>query len=255
LTIIYTNKPLPVRFKNDLYPTPVDFCRAALGTLNMNYDFGNVLDPGAGLGAWGKAVRELINVDDRFAKANLVGVEMDENTYPDGDYYDEWFVEDYLKWKTKMKFDLIIGNPPYRQAEEFVRKSFELLKPGGIVLFLLRLSFLEGQKRGADLWREHVPYSVHVVSRRISFTGNRRSDETAYALYRWEEPFSHFPQGEGYSYRARFPILNWLDWNYTGDVDSIEIGDLTVYRVIDRYFIEPTEGDIYYVEDYQSEGA
>jgi hypothetical protein len=252
LSIIYTDKPLPRRFDNDLYPTPIDFCRSALGTLNVNHDFVNILDPGAGLGAWGKAVRELINTDDRFAKAHLVGVELDEETYPDGEYYDEWFVDNFLTWDTKMKFDLIIGNPPYGQAEEFVRKSFELLNEGGIVLFLLRLSFLESQKRGEGLWKEHPPWSVHVVSRRISFTGNRKSDETAYALYRWEEQVLDWHK---FQLGRVLPQLKWLDWNYTKDVDSLEIGDLTIYRVIDRYFIDPKEGDIYYVEDYQSEGA
>lgn len=245
MTIIYSDKPLRLRYKNDLYPTPVEFCKAALDTLTMNKDFGNVLDPGAGLGAWGKALRD----NAKFTLSNLVGVELDIDTYPDGEYYNEWFVNDYLTWKTDMRFDLIMGNPPYGQAEEFVRKSFELLNPGGIVLFLLRLSFLESQKRGNGLWKEYAPRVVHVISRRVSFTGNRKSDETAYGLYRWQEH-----QLEGF-YATGPPFLNWLEWNYSGEVDSISIGDLKVYNVIDRYFIDPEEGDIYYVEDYQSEGA
>jgi hypothetical protein len=228
----------------------VDFCRSALGTITINRDFGNILDPGAGLGAWGKAVRELVNTDDRFAKANVVGVELDKATFPDGDYYDEWFVDDFLTWDTRLRFDLIIGNPPYGQAEEFVRKSFELLNEGGIVLFLLRLAFLESQTRGNGLWKEYRPKRVYVVSRRISFTGNRRSDETAYALYRWDQ--EHF---DTYYTMVGKPELDWLEWNYTKDVDSIELGSLTVYRVIDRYFIDPEKGDIYYVEDYQFEGT
>ena len=240
MTIIQTDKPLTIRFKNDLYSKPVDFCRAALDTLNMNYDMKNILDPGAGLGSWGKALKELVDTDDRFSNAHIVGVEIDKTTYPDGEYYDEWFVEDYLSWNTKMRFDLIVGNPPFSHAEEFIEKSFELLNPGGIILFLFRLSLLESQSRGNGLWKRHIPYEVVVVSRRISFTGNRKSDDTAYALYRWEEPFM-----------ARFPILDWLDWNYTGDIKTIDIGDLTVYNIIDRYFIDPKTGEIYYVEDYQ----
>ena len=246
MSIIYTDKPLPRRFDNDLYPTPTDFCRTALDVLTSNKDYTNILDPGAGLGAWGKTVRELINTDDRFAKANLVGVELDEGTYPDGEYYDEWIVKDFLKWNTKRKFDLIIGNPPYNQAEEFARKSFELLDQNGTILFLLRLSFLESQTRGKNFWKEFPPRDVWVISRRISFTGNRKSGDAAFGLYRWEQEWD---------YRKNPPILRWMDWNYTKDVDSIEIGDLTVYRVIDRYFIDPKEGDIYYVEDYQLEGT
>ena len=45
-----------------------------------------------------------------------------------------------------MKFD-IITNPPYKYAKEFVEKSLELIREGGKVAMLLKLTFLEGQKR------------------------------------------------------------------------------------------------------------
>lgn len=246
MTIIQTTKALADRYTNDLYPTPVEFCRAALDTLHLQKDFRNILDPGAGLGAWGKAVNELTKIDERFSNSKLIGVELDEDTYPDDNYYDEWVTKDFLEIETHRKFDLIIGNPPYRQAEEFVRKSFELLAKGGIVLFLLRLSFLEGQARGKNLWKQYPPWIVHVISKRISFTGNRKSDETAYALYRWEEPYLHFSHPSA---------LTWLDWDYEGDVVYADLGSLRVYRVVDNYFIDPKKGDIYYVEDHKFEGT
>ena len=42
------------------------------------------------------------------------------------------------------------GRIEHRQAEAFVRKGLALLCPGGVLVFLLRLAFLEGQRRGAE---------------------------------------------------------------------------------------------------------
>jgi hypothetical protein len=99
-------------------------------------------------------------------------------------------------------FDGVIGNPPYKFAEEFVRKSMDLLVDHGFIIFLLPLSFLESVKRGQGLFQDFPPYDVMVSMRRISFTKNRKADNTAYAIYTWIKNTS--PD----------TTLSWLDWNY-----------------------------------------
>ena len=235
MSIIYTDKPLPKRFKNDLYPTPVDFCRASVAMLPNGHT--KALDPGAGLGAWGKALRE------KFGNSlNLTGVDIDTKLEK-SKYYDNWVRADYLKVKTDEKFDLIIGNPPYSHAEEFVRRSFDLLDKTGTIMFLLRLAFLESQERGNGLWKTNKPTIVFVSSKRLSFTGNRKSDNTAYGLFVWHSSGGYWQTPS---------MLDWLEWNYKGDVVYVDIDGLRLYNVIDNYFIDPNEGDIYYVEDYKS---
>jgi len=54
------------------------------------------------------------------------------------------------------------------------------------MVFLLPLSFIAGQKRGANLWRKYPPYKVLVCSKRPSFTGDGKTDNTEYALYYWQ---------------------------------------------------------------------
>jgi hypothetical protein len=64
-------------------------------------------------------------------------------------------------------FDLIITNPPFSLAREFVTDALSILRPGGAVAMLLRLPWLAGQER-ADWLAENTP-SIYVLSRRPSF--------------------------------------------------------------------------------------
>ena len=78
---------------------------------------------------------------------------------------------------------LVVMNPPFSRAEEFVRKSLAETEPvRGTVAALLRLAFLEGKAR-AEFHREH-PSDVFVLSKRPSFTGGK-TDSCAYAWLIW----------------------------------------------------------------------
>lgn len=58
------------------------------------------------------------------------------------------FVQDFLKAKRLPVDDCdIVTNPPFVHAAGFAERGLRLLKPGGKICLLLRLQFLEGQKR------------------------------------------------------------------------------------------------------------
>ena len=122
---------------------------------------------------------------------------------PAGTVYDAWHVTDYLKWARcapdEDRPDLIIGNPPFNLAEEFIRASLGLIAGGGRVAFLLRLGLLETQKR-ADLWRAYPPARVSVLIQRPSFTGDGNTDAAAYGIFLWTSP------------APRSTALDWLSW-------------------------------------------
>lgn len=60
---------------------------------------------------------------------------------------------------------LIITNPPYRYASEFVEHSLDLLKDGEQAAFFLKLTFLEGSKR-QKLFKTNALESVNVYVKR-----------------------------------------------------------------------------------------
>lgn len=195
--IITTDKQMRPRDQHDFYPTPLAVASAALELIPQTNQY-RVLDPGAGTGVWGQAAHK------RYPNAWIAGVEL-RNVLPNG-YYTCWYQErDYLDPLLMLpQFDLIIGNPPYKHAEAFIRRSFEVLNDGGCILFLLRLAFLEGQARARGLYREFPLKEVHVLSARPSFIpeGEKagRTDATAYAIFIWEK---------GWTGDTRLAHLDW----------------------------------------------
>jgi hypothetical protein len=79
------------------------------------------------------------------------------------------------------KVDLILTNPPYTLAKEFIEKAITEAKT---VIMLLRINFLGSQKRHA-WWVENEPTALYVLSKRPSFTGTG-TDSTEYAWYVWD---------------------------------------------------------------------
>jgi len=78
------------------------------------------------------------------------------------------------------KVDLVITNPPFSLALEFLNKSFE---HADSIIYLLRLNYL-GTKKRKSWWRAHRPTHLYVLSQRPSFvySGN---DATEYAWFVW----------------------------------------------------------------------
>lgn len=84
----------------------------------------------------------------------------------------------------------IVTNPPFKYAEQFIRKALNVVATGKYACFFLKLTFLEGQKRRA-LFEEYPPKYVLVSSSRIICAMNGDftkvdSSAVAYAWYIWE---------------------------------------------------------------------
>lgn len=184
MTTIYVrdNAVLPKRRDFDFYPTPYYVAEDALSFLPDDLQPARILDPGAGTGIWGNAARK------RYQDAIITGVETRiETAKPVA--YDVWIHDDFLLTQPSFPYNLVIGNPPYDRAEQFIRHSMRYLDNGGYIIMLLRLNFLEGQGRAKGLYREYPLKQVVVRAARVSFTGDGQTNATAYAYFIWQKGY------------------------------------------------------------------
>ena len=104
---------------------------------------------------------------------------------------------DFLDYRDENSFDGdIITNPPYKYALEFVQQALHVVKTGHKVAMFLKLTFLEGKKRGS-FFKDFPPKTVYVSSSRLLCAKNGEFDKmiagggsaVAYAWFVWKKGF------------------------------------------------------------------
>lgn len=79
---------------------------------------------------------------------------------------------------------LVLTNPPYVLAEQFVRRARRWC-PNAELMFLLRLGFLVSKER-AKFYAEMGTPDIYVLPNRPSFTGDGKTDGADYAWFHWK---------------------------------------------------------------------
>lgn len=157
------------RDPDDFYRTPRSCIDLVLDRLERRGLIGSgfsILDPGAGDGAITEAIL------DRYAEGStVVGVELDAGRAARAAAMvgarGRVVHDNFLSWAPRQKersYDVVVGNPPFSSALEFVKASMRL---SPIVAMLLRLPWLASQER-ADFLRANTP-TVWVLPKRPSF--------------------------------------------------------------------------------------
>lgn len=78
--------------------------------------------------------------------------------------------------------DLILTNPPFSVAREFIDHALSI---SNTCIMLLRLNFLGSIDRH-NWWKQKPPSALHILSKRPSFTG-KGTDATEYAWFVWDK--------------------------------------------------------------------
>lgn len=104
------------------------------------------------------------------------------------DYGAGFPVQDYLFGPLPNPVDWTIKNPPYRLAEQFIKRALDTSRIG--VAAIVRSAFLEGQGRYETLFRENPPSYVLQFTERVVMHRGKLSEKgstaTAYAWLVWK---------------------------------------------------------------------
>ena len=110
----------------------------------------------------------------------------------------DWFNVNADMWKKEIWFNrhpkIIVQNPPFKLALEFVQHSLELLERGELLFSLHRLLFLEGGERFGKLYgNKQKPKYVFVFAKRVSCIApdvpNKGQNAMCYAWFMWQKGF------------------------------------------------------------------
>jgi len=162
-----TNRGIP-RNKDDQYMTP-EWCVDLL--LKYEKVAGKVLEPCCG-------TKNIVNrlIKNGVDRNNILTMDIGEKFEPD-------ILTDFTKIDLgSARFDVVVTNPPFIFAQEFLDKC---LAHSNKVIFLLRLNYLESKSR-YQFFMDNSPKCVYVMSERPKFFNNK-TDSIAYAWFVWEK--------------------------------------------------------------------
>ena len=150
----------------DYYVTPKEPIKRFLFEFskNENLDYKNKswLDPCCG-GDTNNDASYISVIKEMYNPLNICGIDIREDSHAD-------IKRNFLNCQRKDvgKYDIIISNPPFYLAEDFIRTSHWLINEYGYVIMLLRLNFFGSQKR-KSLFDNILPESCYIHRNRINF--------------------------------------------------------------------------------------
>ena len=154
------------RHKSDYYITPKSdvsyFLKEFQSKLGIDISTMNVLDPCCGGDKENDATYIHI-IKQEYGPTYTCGIDIREDSKAD-------VIMDFLECEKENmdEHDLIISNPPFYLAEEFIRKSLDLVKNDSYVVMLLRLNFFGSAKRKI-LFENNMPEYCFIHHKRINF--------------------------------------------------------------------------------------
>ena len=183
----------------------------------------HMLEPSCGKGAFVRAMHDVF-IPERYNKGLHALDISDRLLLPEhGECATRIIASDFLTYKPRKKYDAIIGNPPYSEADEHVRHAVRLLKQEShaAVCFLLRLNFLAGIERNGwskqdgiytneGFYDLHAPECVYVLDKRPPFIddekGKNRTDSCEYGVFVWRAVTNDYE-----------PTIRFLRWRHLLD--------------------------------------
>lgn len=175
--------------KDDLYETPEVATRALLRAETLPH---HVWEPACGPGAVVRVLRE--------AGHTVWATDLLDYGCPRS----ESRIDFLMERQSRVDVEAIVTNPPFKLATEFVAHALTLAPK---VVMLMRLAFLESEKRRAVLDGGHLA-RVHVFRNRLpmmhrdGWAGPKSSSSTAFAWFVWDRQHTGAPELNRISWEA-----------------------------------------------------
>lgn len=181
-TLGATNHSKEDRADLDFYSTVPSTVESLMSKIQeYNIQLGTVLEPAVGMGHIADVLKS--------HNINVVSGDLVDRGYPETHVVNFFDVEN-------IEEDDIITNPPYSFAAEFVEHSMNLLKDDRYCIMLLKIQFLEGQKR-RKLFEKYPPKYVWVFSERQKCLKNGKdeggSSAVCFCWFIWQKGFKGKP--------------------------------------------------------------
>lgn len=173
----------------DYYITPVNdiitFFTALDSTIDLDVLNHVILDPCSGGDAkhnmsYPEAISEFYKIPQSIVKT----IDIREDSLAE-------VKQNYLETKLEYRPGIIMSNPPFNKAIEFIQKALSDVEDEGYVIMLLRLNFLETKAR-KSFFEQYMPEYIFVHHKRMSFVEGKGTDSVAYAHYVWHK--GHYPE-------------------------------------------------------------
>lgn len=183
-TVLFDLNAVPCADPNklDFFKTPFPVLDAVFsGRVIPRLRAPRILDTGAADGRWGRyAAGYFTDV------VELHGAEFRDVPKPGG--FTHWHCGNYLTMSLEAGYDVIVGNPPFNQAEQFVMRSLELLAPGGSLFYLLKAQLLGSADRFNYFWGNTPLRRIYYCTDRIGFLDHVTTEEVwDYAIFHWQQ--------------------------------------------------------------------
>ncbi len=190
---------LPSGDSSDFYPTPTHIAGLMLSMVDLRY-VSTVLEPSAGKGDLCDALKSMYGGNRSTRgyfeeRIELDCIEIDQNLrfILQGKGY-RVIHDDFLTLNTKKKYDLILANPPFSEADEHIMKMLDMQEDGGQLVCLLNAETLRNPYTNLrkTLLKRLDEYGATIKFVRDGFTKSQRKTGVEIAVVSVKIPVKSF---------------------------------------------------------------
>jgi len=226
----------------EYYPTPDNLILEMIKDLDM-YQIDTILEPSAGEGYIGDCL--LKNWKSHKPKIDCIEIDDKLRAILKSKDYNVIY-DNFLRFNTEKKYDLIIMNPPFSNGDAHLLKAIELQKNGGEIICILNAETLKNphsNKRKA-LLRGLEELSAKVEFIESAFSHSERKTDVEIALIKINIP-NRF-EGSSIANDLKKSMIDYGDFEEKNEIDS----KANPYEFLERAYTIDAKLGVAFINEY-----